>query len=143
MYNQSSASVTVSDENGAPLASAVVNGRFMDDYWTSHGVTGTTSPAGVVSFRDRGPCGVGSIEFLLEQVTLGGRTFDKTRGALVKSVSPGVTPPPNQPQAASFTFGCAGLTCSFNGTGSIDPDGSLTGYTWKLSNGTTQTITVP
>lgn len=136
MYNQSSASVTVADENGAPLANAVVNGRFMDDYWTSHGVTGTTSPTGVVSFSDRGPCGVGSIEFLVEKVTLGGRTFDKTRGALVKSVIPGVTPPTNQPPVASFTFSCTGLACSFNGTGSTDPDGSITGYTWKLSNGT-------
>ncbi|MBK6422697.1 MAG: PKD domain-containing protein [Gemmatimonadetes bacterium] len=137
MYNQASASVTVTDENGAPLASAVVNGRFMDDYWTSHAVTGTTNAAGVVSFSDRGPCGVGSIEFLVEKVTLGGRTFDKTRGALAKSVIPSVTPPTNQPPVASFTWSCTGLACSFNGTGSTDPDGTITGYTWKMSSGTT------
>ncbi len=137
MYNQSNASVTVTDENGAPLANAVVNGRFMDDYWTSHAVTGTTNAAGVVSFSDRGPCGVGSIEFLVERVTLGGRTFDKTRGALAKSVIPSVTPPTNQPPVASFTWSCTGLTCAFDGTGSTDPDGTITGYTWKMANGST------
>ncbi len=136
MYNQSAASVTVTDENGAPLAGAVVNGRFMDDYWTSHAVTGTTNAAGVVSFSDRGPCGVGSIEFLVERVTLGGRSFDKTRGALARSVIPSVTPPTNQPPVASFTWSCTGLSCSFDGTGSTDPDGTIAGYSWKLSNGT-------
>ena len=137
MYNQATASVQVTDEAGAPLANVQVQGRFMDDYWTSHAVTGTTNAAGVVSFSDRGPCGVGSIEFLVERVTLGGRTFDKTRGALAKSVIPSVTPPTNQPPVASFTWSCTGLTCAFDGTGSTDPDGSITGYSCKLSNGST------
>ena len=38
----------------------------------------------------------------------------------------GGDPPPNQPPTASFSYSCAGLTCSFNGSASADPDGTVT-----------------
>ncbi|MFN8648306.1 MAG: PKD domain-containing protein [Gemmatimonadales bacterium] len=31
----------------------------------------------------------------------------------------------------------AARACTFNGTGSRDPDGSVTAYAWKMSNGST------
>jgi PKD repeat protein len=50
----------------------------------------------------------------------------------------GTEPPPgNTPPTASFTFSCSGLTCSFNGSASSDPDGSITGYAWNFGDGTT------
>lgn len=138
MYNQSVASVTVTDEAGAPLASATVNGRFMDDYWTSNAVTGTTNAAGVVTWSYKGLCGVGSIEFLVEKVTLGTRSFDRTRGTLAQSVIPGVTPPGNQPPVAHFNFSCVSSTrrCSFNGSSSTD-DVGIVSYGWNFGDGTT------
>jgi hypothetical protein len=49
------------------------------------------------------------------------------------------TPAPN----AAFTSQCTGLTCTVNGTGSTDPGGTITGYTWNWGDGspTTQDTT--
>ncbi len=51
----------------------------------------------------------------------------------------GTEPPPpgNTPPTASFTYSCSGLTCSFDGSGSSDPDGSITGYAWNFGDGMT------
>jgi subtilisin family serine protease len=51
----------------------------------------------------------------------------------------GGTTPGNTPPTASFTFSCSDLTCSFNGSASSDPDGSITGYAWNFGDGTTGT----
>ena len=36
---------------------------------------------------------------------------------------------------ASFTFDCTGLTCSFDGTGSSDSDGTIATYAWTFGDG--------
>ncbi len=143
MYNQATASVTITDETGTPLANVQVQGRFMDDYWTSKAVTGTTNAAGVVSWSNKGPCGVGSIEFLLEQATLGTRSFDRTRGTLAQSVIPSINPG-NLPPVASFTFSCSNATrvCNFNGTGSSD-DAGIVSYAWSFGDGGTASGATP
>ena len=38
---------------------------------------------------------------------------------------------------ASFTSACNGLSCSFNGSGSSDPDGTIASYAWSFGDGTT------
>jgi PKD repeat protein len=43
----------------------------------------------------------------------------------------------NVPPAASFTFACSGLACSFDGSGSSDPGGGTLGYAWFFGDGTT------
>jgi PKD repeat protein len=43
----------------------------------------------------------------------------------------------NSPPVASFTFTCNLLACSFNGSGSQDPDGTIASYAWNLGDGTT------
>ncbi len=44
----------------------------------------------------------------------------------------------NVPPAASFTFACSGLACSFDGSGSSDPGGgTLVNYAWFFGDGTT------
>jgi len=47
----------------------------------------------------------------------------------------GSPPPANQAPTASFTFSCQDLACTFNGSGSSDPDGSITGYAWTFGDG--------
>jgi serine protease len=44
---------------------------------------------------------------------------------------------PNVPPTASFTYSCTDLTCSFDGSGSSDSDGSITSYAWNFGDGTT------
>lgn len=41
----------------------------------------------------------------------------------------------NAPPFASFTFSCPGLSCSFDGSSSTDPDGSIVGYHWTFGDG--------
>lgn len=43
--------------------------------------------------------------------------------------------PANQPPVASFTFSCNELSCSFNGAGSTDSDGSIVSYAWNFGDG--------
>ncbi|QKE85805.1 PKD domain-containing protein [Arthrobacter sp. NEB 688] len=45
----------------------------------------------------------------------------------------------NKLPTASFTATCAGLTCSFDGSASADPDGIVTGWSWSFGDGTTAT----
>ncbi|HMO81030.1 MAG TPA: S8 family serine peptidase [Pyrinomonadaceae bacterium] len=49
----------------------------------------------------------------------------------------GEPPPTNQPPVATFTYSCSDLTCSFNASGSSDPDGSITSYAWNFGDGST------
>ncbi|WP_157631266.1 S8 family serine peptidase [Catelliglobosispora koreensis] len=50
-------------------------------------------------------------------------------------------PPGNQPPVASFTHNCGtgSLSCTFNGSGSSDPDGTIASYAWNFGDGTTGT----
>jgi PKD repeat protein len=41
----------------------------------------------------------------------------------------------NMPPQASFTLTCTGLTCTFDGSGAADPDGSIAGYAWDFGDG--------
>jgi lysophospholipase L1-like esterase len=49
--------------------------------------------------------------------------------------------PPNTAPTASFTSSCEALTCSFDGGGSVDPDGEIVGYTVTDDDGATGTTT--
>jgi len=41
----------------------------------------------------------------------------------------------NTAPTASFTFSCSGLECSFDGSASSDPDGTIVGYAWSFGDG--------
>jgi subtilisin family serine protease len=42
----------------------------------------------------------------------------------------------NNPPTASFTYSCTDLSCSFNGSGSSDSDGSISSYDWTFGDNT-------
>lgn len=50
---------------------------------------------------------------------------------------PDGTAPINASPTASFAFSCTDLTCTFDGAGSSDGDGLITGYTWQFGDGST------
>jgi PKD domain len=138
MYNQSAAAVTITDEAGTPLAGAQVRGRFLDDYWTDRPVSGSTNAAGVVSFAHRGLCGVGAIAFLIDGVSLGTRSLDRTRGTLAASVIPSIAPPSNEAPVALARASCTRRrVCTLDGSRSYDPDGNIVAYQWTDETGTT------
>ena len=64
-------------------------------------------------------------------------TVTDDRGA-VTTVSHVLTPtaPANVAPTAAFTASCAALTCSVDGAASVDPDGTLAGYSWDWGDGT-------
>lgn len=42
----------------------------------------------------------------------------------------------NQSPTAAFTYDCSDLSCSFDGSASSDPDGSISSYAWNFGDGT-------
>jgi murein DD-endopeptidase MepM/ murein hydrolase activator NlpD/PKD repeat protein len=42
---------------------------------------------------------------------------------------------PNQPPVAQFGYSCDALSCSFDATGSNDPDGSVDSFSWEFGDG--------
>jgi PKD repeat protein len=45
-----------------------------------------------------------------------------------------------QPPVASFTYQCKKRDCTFDGTGSTDPDGDIASYDWAFGDGNTGTV---
>ncbi len=50
---------------------------------------------------------------------------------------------PDVPPTASFTSNCDQLTCSFDGSGSTDSDGTIASYAWDFGDGATATGVSP
>jgi chitodextrinase len=57
----------------------------------------------------------------------------RDNGGATGTLSLNVTP--NAPPVASFTSACSGLTCTFNGSGSSDSDGTIAHYWWDFGDG--------
>jgi hypothetical protein len=87
-YNLVQAKATVTSETGARLSGVLVRGRFMDEYWTNARVSGITNAQGVAQFNFKGPCGVGTEAFIVENATKAPLVFDKTVGVLAGSALP-------------------------------------------------------
>ena len=49
----------------------------------------------------------------------------------------------NSPPTASFTYSCSDLSCSFDGSGSSDSDGSIASYAWDFGDGSKTTEAKP
>ncbi|HEY7569315.1 MAG TPA: S8 family serine peptidase [Gemmatimonadaceae bacterium] len=73
----------------------------------------------------------GTVNITLTVTDNNGGTNTKTQAITVGSPPP---PPTNQPPVANFTYSCApvgpAMECTFNGSTSSDPDGSIVSYRW-------------
>jgi PKD repeat protein len=57
-------------------------------------------------------------------------------GGVNATASKTVTVGANAPPIAAFSFSCTGLSCSLDGSGSADPDGTIAGYSWSFGDST-------
>jgi PKD repeat protein len=67
-------------------------------------------------------------------------------GNLVRGDDVGVTTQPvgaNLPPTAAFTSSCTDMSCTFDGSGSADSDGSVASYAWDFGDGATGTGAKP
>lgn len=87
-YNLARVNLTVTSKTGVRLKGVLVNGRFLDDYWTNAPVSGTTNSKGIVSFDYRGQCGVGAIAFLVDSAVKSPGVFDRTTGIVTNWTVP-------------------------------------------------------
>ncbi|HUF56702.1 MAG TPA: PKD domain-containing protein [Thermohalobaculum sp.] len=51
--------------------------------------------------------------------------------------------PPNAPPTAAFTVSCTDLSCSFDGSGSSDADGTIVSYAWSFGDGGSSSSAAP
>lgn len=65
-----------------------MSGRFLDEYWTDHVVSGPTDAHGFVAFSNQGPCGVGAVAFIVDAARRRPLVFDRTTGTVTRWVIP-------------------------------------------------------
>jgi PKD repeat protein len=134
-----------------PSAPVTVDGSLAVSYWADR--SGTTTawnpPADVTADSNSFDTGTTYVTSLLghspSQVnssagTYGGKTAT-TNAASGKGAEWTIILAPagttaNQSPTAAFSSGCGGLSCTFDSTGTNDPDGSISSYSWDFGDST-------
>jgi PKD repeat protein len=126
-------------------------GALVLSLWTdkSQAVTAWTAPGGVTVRDTAVGTGGGRYGVLLADSgaavtggSYGGLTATTdaadTRAAMwTMALVPSTTGQQNEPPVADFTTSCTALSCSFDGSGSHDPDGTIASYAWQFGDGDT------
>jgi PKD repeat protein len=119
----------------------VTMSKFVKGMFLAGGFVYTTDQSGHLVRQQWNPStfGIGTI-VPGTAVTLSGTFVDGVDfRANALFVGPGPATPPNQVPVANVTVSCFGLTCTFNGTTSSDPDGVITASSWAFGDGSTAT----
>lgn len=136
---------TTPPPNQPPVAVAAVTCANLSCTFDARG---STDDQGVTAYEWRRTNGtlLSTQALWTRQFTRGGSTtvlltvFDAAGLSATQSVTfdPAGQPPPNQKPVSVPVVTCvAGRTCSFDGTGSFDPDGSIVSYRWYRPSGAT------
>jgi PKD repeat protein len=122
---------------GVTSAVSIASGR---DHGLAAMADGTVMSWG---YNANGQLGDGTTTSRTRAVTVTGLTGVTVAGGGGQAYStvlvPNGPPPPDQAPTAAFTFSCNALACTFNGSGSSDPDGVITAYAWTFGDGATGT----
>jgi hypothetical protein len=134
-----------------PTAAVSIDGSLPVSYWAdkSSTTTGWTAPASVTARDQTVDTGTAYVTSLLADA--GSTVLSGNYGAKAATVSGGpsgkgvdwtiILAPAgssNTPPVAAFTSSCTNLSCSFNGSASADPDGTVASYAWAFGDGNSQ-----
>ncbi|MFA1541191.1 PKD domain-containing protein [Actinomadura monticuli] len=140
----------------SPNAQVGGTGSWAVTYWADKSSTTTawTAPAGVETRRVGIGSGGGRITSLTADSngtvptgSYGGKTATtdaESRAAMWTIVlAQGDSAATNEAPQAAFTRSCDDLQCTFDASGSADPDGSIASYAWDFGNGGNATGATP
>jgi PKD repeat protein len=129
----------------------------LEVFTAQHGVVHVTAGGGGAVAVQQPPLAPGSVFFSRHpgftriDVAGGGVTLQTVcgpdNGKGIDLCTPGettygpvtITPPADGPPVAVASGSCAELSCTFDGTGSRDPGGTITDYSWAFGDGTSGT----
>lgn len=142
--DQSTATVTVEEANASPVAAFAVScaqGVCSFDAGASSDSDGQIT-AYAWNFGD-GSSDASSSAVMGHEYAAGGDYLVRltvtdnasATGQAESWIAVAINPPPNQNPVAAFTFDCQDLSCTFNASGSGDPDGLITSYEWSFGDG--------